>query len=447
MQLARLGLLLVAVLLAACGGSETAPTADGATPPAGVEQEGEQPDPVPDPAPAPSDGEAALADALADDPTGPADAADPPSEDNQAAPQLDEPTVSDGEATPDPPPEAVRAAPPPPPPGQPPAEELALPPGFVAYRWADEFFQPTLVDFSPDGRLFIAERFGQVWTVADLDGDGFAERRVLFAEGFREPLTGLLVLDDQTVLVSDESRLIRLIDADHDGVGETAEVVLDQLPFGRHHSNGMAIGPDGRLYLTIGSTCNECAEADPLSATIQALDLTGDDLALSDLETIASGLRNPYDIVFTPDGQLWATDNGSDPPCATPDELNRITPGSHYGWPYCEIDERFSSSVEPALSFGLHPSADGRIWLDQEPYPDEWRRGFYVALFGTGAFGAPQTGKKLQFAQLQPDGGFTLRDFATGFANPLDLTLGADGALYVADFGAGVIYRIFAPSP
>ena len=255
------------------------------------------------------------------------------------------------------------------------------------------------------------------------------------------------MLDDQTVLVSDESRLIRLIDADHDGVGETAEVVLDQLPFGRHHSNGMAIGPDGRLYLTIGSTCNECAEADPLSATIQALDLTGDDLALSDLETIASGLRNPYDIVFTPDGQLWATDNGSDPPCATPDELNRITPGSHYGWPYCEIDERFSSSVEPALSFGLHPSADGRIWLDQEPYPDEWRRGFYVALFGTGAFGAPQTGKKLQFAQLQPDGGFTLRDFATGFANPLDLTLGADGALYVADFGAGVIYRIFAPSP
>lgn len=317
------------------------------------------------------------------------------------------------------------------------ANELTVPAGFVAYRWADELFQPTVLQFSPDGRLFVAERFGQIWTLADIDGDGRAERRVLFAEGLEEPLTGLLVVDDVTVIASDRSRLIELTDGDADGVADSARRLLSDLPFGLHHSNGLALGPDGRLYFTVGSTCNDCEEADPRSATIQALDT-----ATGELETIATGLRNAYDIVFTPDDVLWATDNGSDPPCATPDELNRIEAGRHYGWPYCSVDPRFGDAMGPELEFDLHASADGFVWEDLELYPPEWRRGFFVALFGTGAKGAPETGKRVQFAQLGDDGRFYLRDFATGFANPLDVALGPDGALYIADFGAGVIYRV-----
>jgi len=337
---------------------------------------------------------------------------------------------------------AVQPDIPPPPPaaGLLPTDDLVLPPGFIAYRWATDFFQPTVLDFASDGRLFVAERFGRVWVVWDADADGIAEQRTLFAEGLDEPLTGLLVVDEATVIVSDRTRLLRLEDRDGDGVAETTTTILGALPFGLHHSNGMVLGPDGLLYFTIGSTCNECVELDPLSATIQALDLES-----GALQTVATGLRNPYDLVFTPDGQLWATDNGSDPPCPTPDELNRITATRHYGWPYCEPDPRFPNSEPAAFEFALHSSADGIVWLDLPSFPGEWRDGFYVALFGTGAAGAPQTGKKVQFVQLGADGDLRARDFALGFENPLDISLGADGALYIADFGNGTIYRVFPP--
>ena len=203
----------------------------------------------------------------------------------------------------------------------------------------------------------------------------------------------------------------------------------------------MTIGPDGRLYFGLGSTCNECAETDPRSATVQAFDL-----ATGTLETIATGLRNPYAVAFTPDGQLWATDNGSDPPCATPDELNKIRSGAHYGWPYCETDPRFDDGDAPALEFDLHASAVGFAWIGDDQYPPAWSNGFVVALFGTGLPGVVQAGKKLQFVQIAADRTLSLRDFATGFANPLDVILGPDDAIYVADFSEGVIYRIVPPS-
>ena len=56
--------------------------------------------------------------------------------------------------------------------------------------------------------------------------------------------------------------------------------------------------------------------------------------------------------------------------------------------------------------------------------------------------GDPAIGRSVQFAKLETAGGLTLRDFATGFDHPLDVAVGPDVALYVADFGTGIIYRI-----
>lgn len=326
-------------------------------------------------------------------------------------------------------------------PAEPPpiANEIELPPGFAAFRWQEELSQPTALAFSPDGRLFVAERGGKLWSFRDLDGNGAADERVLFADGLTE-LLGFAILDDARVYVSDRGRISLAEDLDGDGTADIVTPLIRALPSGRHQNNGIALGPDGRLYLTLGSTCNECVEDNGVSASILALDL--DSLQL---EVYASGLRNSYDLVFTPDGSLWATDNGSDPPCATPDELNRITSATHYGWPYCEEEvPPFENVQEPALELGLHTSADGLVWVDSPLLPPELSGGFYIALFGANS-GDPEIGKRVQFAKLEADGSLTLREFATGFGNPLDVTVGPGANLYVADFSRGVIYRIGAP--
>ena len=76
---------------------------------------------------------------------------------------------------------------------------------------------------------------------------------------------------------------------------------------GLTRAEGFTFGPDGLLYITNGSTCDECVETDVRAATILTANPDG-----TNLTVYASGLRNPYDIAFDSQGRLWATDNGSD---------------------------------------------------------------------------------------------------------------------------------------
>jgi glucose/arabinose dehydrogenase len=80
------------------------------------------------------------------------------------------------------------------------------------------------------------------------------------------------------------------------------------LPFGEHQQDNVVVGPDGRLYVGSGSTCNACAEADPRSAAILSVEPDG-----SDLRVVAHGVRNPYGLAFQPGtGVLYASVNGVD---------------------------------------------------------------------------------------------------------------------------------------
>lgn len=229
-------------------------------------------------------------------------------------------------------------------------------------------------------------------------------------------------------------------DTDGDTVVDEEEDILTGLPIGLHETNGLAFGPDGKLYITNGSTCQDCVEDDERSATILQANPDG-----TELRVYASGLRNSYDLVFDPKGRLWATDNGTDPPCNTIDELNLIEDGGDYGWPYGPVCDSFQSPIVPVGDLGFSTASTGIDYYDGEQFPPEYEGNFFITLWGSLSYAPVQAGRTLARAIIDetPEGPrATIEEFAAGFENPIDVTVDSDGSLLVIDFGDGKLYRI-----
>jgi glucose/arabinose dehydrogenase len=318
------------------------------------------------------------------------------------------------------------------------APDVELPGGFAAFVAVDDLSSPTSLAVDDEGRVYVSEVDGTVWRLSDENGDGAFETRDRFVE-VAPQITGIALAPDGALYVSHTGRVTVARDLNGDGVAEDVHEIVSGLPNGRHQNNGLAFGPDGKLYMTNGSTCNDCQEADPRSATILRLNPDG-----SDLQVFARGLRNPYDLTFTPDGRLWATDNGSDPPCNTIDELNLIVEGGDYGWPYSPGCEAFAKGLPPVAALGFNTSSDGLVYYDANAFPADDHGSFFVAQFGANS-GDPDIGKRVVNMKVRetPQGPRDeVTDFALGLDHPLDVAVDRDGSLLVADYGSGRIYRI-----
>jgi glucose/arabinose dehydrogenase len=125
--------------------------------------------------------------------------------------------------------------------------------------------------------------------------------------------------------------------------------------------------------------------------------------AIGSLGVFASGFHNPHDLAWGPAAGLWGTDQGSGLPCASPDEINLVILGRHYGLPYCTDETPFLGTPRsPALRLGMGTHAAGLAWFDSEIFAAEFRRGFFVTLPGTAT--GSQAGPSVQFAALALDG-------------------------------------------
>ena len=316
-----------------------------------------------------------------------------------------------------------------------PATEIELPDGFAAYAVADGFYRPTSFSLSPDGAVYVSQRHGSVFRLQDNDGDGIFEQRSSFAGGFGD-ITGIVLAPQGALYVSSTGRVTSVRDTDGDTVSDTAQDIIPNLPNGLHQNNGLVFGPDGKLYLTNGSTCDECEEADERSGTILRANPDG-----SDLHVYARGMRNPYDLVFDSGGRLWATDNGSDAPCATIDELNLIEETGDYGWPYGAGCDPYQSGTPPAANLGLHTASTGIDQYKGEHFPAGYSGNLFVTLWGSFVYEPqlPQGANLLRVAIAEgPEAPqATVLPFATGFQHPIDVVMDRDGTLLVLDYGEG----------
>lgn len=322
--------------------------------------------------------------------------------------------------------------------------DVAAPAGVVVSAWAIDIGTPTSLAFGPDGRLYVATLTGQVVAMADADGDGQvgADEQQVFAKGLTAPLG--LAFYGADLYVGHTGGVTRLRDTNGDGAADETTAIITGLPALRHQTDGLAFGPDGRLYIGQGSTSDrgETGLVDR-EASILVAERDG-----SGLRVYASGTRNPYDLAFYPGtALLFATDNGRDVPATgVPDELNLIVDGGDYGWPGCWGTAQggdCAGTLPPVAELPAHAAAGGLVFYTGALFP-EWQGQAFITFYGANS-GDPLIGRQVLRVALTQTGDAwagVVNDFATGFDRPLDITEGPDGALYVADFGAGVIYRL-----
>lgn len=324
-------------------------------------------------------------------------------------------------------------------------EGAEVPAGFSLIKFA-ELYRPTAFTFDAQGRLYVTSIDGRVYLLDDTDMDGRADSQTVFAGGFYIPLGVAVQLSTGDVFVSHQGGITVVSDSDNDGIADGRRVLVDNLPTDLHQNDNLKFGPDGWLYMGLGSTCDACNDPNPENASILRFNVeTGES------EIFAAGLRNPYDIAFHPStGELFATDNGRDDLGldAPFEELNHIVQGGDYGYPDCwnEQDQPGCGNTIPAVAFfESHSSANGLDFYAGNRFPVEYHNNAFISIFGSWLKPNVQTG--IQRVVLTREGnsytgeaGWFVR-FPPGVM-PLPLLFGPDGALYVGDYVNDVIYRI-----
>jgi glucose/arabinose dehydrogenase len=343
--------------------------------------------------------------------------------------------------------------------GEPGPVALSLPAGFRGDVFASDLDGPRFIAYSPDGVLVVAERgANRVVALPDRDADGAADEEVVVVEGLDSPSS--VAFYEGWLYVGETSRVIRLR-LGPDLQGGDQEVVVPGLPEGgQHTTRTVLLGPDGRLFVSVGSTCNVCEEEDPRRAAISVYGAAGGDGRI-----FARGLRNAVGLAINPwTGELWATNNGRDwmGDNQPPETVYVVRDGADYGWPRCHAgdvsDPEYGGrgacdGVEPpAVEMQAHMAPLGLAFYDGEQFPEAYRRDLYVALHGSWNRTVP-VGYKVVRIPLEDGTAPTgeVLDFATGWlqdsrevapGRPVDIAVAPDGSLMVSDDRAGLIYRI-----
>ncbi|HYJ92662.1 MAG TPA: PQQ-dependent sugar dehydrogenase [Pyrinomonadaceae bacterium] len=222
---------------------------------------------------------------------------------------------------------------------------------------------------------------------------------------------------------------------------------------GWHLTRTITFGPNGTLYISVGSSCNSCVEKERVRASVIEMNPDG-----SDQREFARGLRNAVGLKWI-GNVLWASNQGSDHlGLEKPDEtFYALKDGTDYGWPYCHssngrifpdpVLKRASGCAgvpAPYAYFPAHSSALGFDYFDDADAPATIKNAFLVSLHGS-------TNKRIGhgYKIVSMRKGERLQDFITGFlqsgqvvGRPCDIMkLDASSFLFTDDH-TGIVYLV-----
>jgi quinoprotein glucose dehydrogenase len=305
----------------------------------------------------------------------------------------------------------------------------------------------------PDAASKYTANDDRIRLVEDRNGDGAADHSQVFAKGFNrlEMGTGADVLSYRNVVyytcIPD---LFKLVDTTGDGTADHRESLHTgfgvRYAFRGHDLHGLVVGPDGRLYFSIGDRGYNVSPdvVNPATGAVFRCELDG-----SDLEVFCTGLRNPQNLAFDDFGNLFTGDNNSD----SGDQARWVfcVPGGDSGWRmyYQYLPDRGPFNREKIWHhYHVHTPAyiippianisDGPSGLDYYPgtgFGDEFKERFFLCDFRGTAFNSG-----VRSFKNEPSGAFfQLIEAEQPIWGILttDLQFGSDGKLYVSDWVNG----------
>ncbi len=315
-----------------------------------------------------------------------------------------------------------------------------------------------------------SDRVRLLW---DANGDGKADKSTVFAEGFSGVEEGIgagVLAYHGNIYYTAIPNLWLLRDDDKNQVADSKKSLLYgfgvRVGFLGHDLHGLRIGPDGKLYFTIGDRGAHVVKdqhivSNPEEGVIYRCDLDG-----SNLEIFARGLRNPQELAFDAYGNLWTGDNNSDG--GDPARWVYAVEGGDSGWRvgyqfitapnargvwlsermcYPQFTNQPAFMLPPIANIGNGPS--GLSYYPGVGLPERYANHFFLCDF------RGSTGSGVHSFGVSPRGaGFEVTDRHEFIWEVLvtDGDFGYDGAFYISDWvegwnktGKGRIYRVFNP--
>jgi glucose/arabinose dehydrogenase len=337
-------------------------------------------------------------------------------------------------------------------------DKLNLPEGFRIVNYAEGVKNARSLARANDFLVFVSTRQkGMLHALIDHNKDYLADEHIVLSDDLDTPNGIAYHQGDLYVALLEEIIVFRNIE-NNLKPGAPYEVIYSGLPDERHHGwKYLAIGPDNKLYFTVGAPCNVCLREEEIFASICRINTDG-----SDFEVFAHGVRNSVGFTWHPEtSEMWFTDNGRDMmgDDEPGDELNRAAEaGLHFGYPFCHQGnihdpdfESYSCSdyVPPAQVLGPHVAALGLKFYTGKQFPDSLQNDIFIAEHGSWNRSTP-IGYRISRVKMHNNQPASYEPFITGWlqgngawGRPVDLMVMDDGSMLISDDHADRVYRLW----